>query len=131
MSRATTTVQKTDPVEDGLYCSFCLKAAFEVKKLVAGQGNIFICDECIMTCNDYVTRGVSERSGPRPIEETPTERLLALLLPIEATVDGKSNQLQVAVDALRARGVSWAVIGSSLGISRQSTWERFSHSDVP
>jgi hypothetical protein len=130
MNQATTTVQKADPVENDLYCSFCLKAAFEVKKLVAGQGNIYICDECITTCNDYVTKGKSERSRPRPIEETPTERLLALLLPIEATVDGKSNQLQVAVDALRAREVSWAVIGSNLGISRQSAWERFSHSEV-
>jgi ATP-dependent Clp protease ATP-binding subunit ClpX len=29
------------------------------------------------------------------------------------------------VDLLRERGVSWAVIGDALGISRQAAWERF------
>lgn len=131
MTQALLTVPENEASNvSALYCSFCLKAAFEVKKLVAGQGNIYICDECISVCNDYLTKGLSDRSGPRRIEETPTERLIALLRSIEATVDGKSNQLQVAIDALRARDVSWAVIGSGLGISRQSAWERFSHSEI-
>jgi ClpX C4-type zinc finger len=115
---------------EDLYCSFCLKAASEVSKLCAGHGRIFICDECIATCNDYIIRGASDRSKSRPIEETPTERLLALLRPIEETVDGKSNQLQSVVEALRSRRVSWANIGEALGISRQSAWERFSHASV-
>jgi len=41
------------------------------------------------------------------------------------TLQGKGNQLQWVVDLLRSRGVSWAVIGAALGISRQSAWERF------
>jgi biotin operon repressor len=52
--------------------------------------------------------------------------LLSLLRPIEDTVQGKSNQLQLVVETLRAREVSWAKIGEALGISRQSAWERFS-----
>ena len=36
------------------YCSFCLKPESEVKKLVAGCGRIFTCDECIAVCNDYI-----------------------------------------------------------------------------
>jgi len=40
-------------------------------------------------------------------------------------VQGKGNQLQQVVDLLRSRRVSWAVIGTALGISRQSAWERF------
>lgn len=130
MTAAVVAKQTNDAEQDSLYCSFCLKASFEVKKLVEGQGKIYICDECVAACHDYVTKGHSDRSGPRPIGETPTNRLLALLGPIESTVEGKSNQLQVAVDALRTRGVSWAAIGSNLGISRQSAWERFSHSEV-
>jgi ClpX C4-type zinc finger len=129
MSQSIQVTQAKQLKDDELYCSFCLKASFEVAKLVAGQGNIYICDECIAKCYDYVNSGDSGRSGPRRLEETPTERLLALLRPIEATVEGKSNQLQVAVDSLRQRGVSWAIIGAGLGISRQSAWERFSHSD--
>lgn len=34
-------------------CSFCGKTQDEVKKLVAGPG-VFICDECIETCNDII-----------------------------------------------------------------------------
>ncbi len=34
-------------------CSFCGKSQEEVKKLVAGPG-VFICDECIETCNDII-----------------------------------------------------------------------------
>lgn len=123
---------KTQPTPSGenYYCSFCLKAAFEVRKLVAGQGGIFICDECVTVCNDYIASGSSERSGLRGVEETPTDRLLALLKPIEGTVAGKSNQLQTVVETLRGRKVSWAAIGNSLGISRQSAWERFSHAET-
>jgi ClpX C4-type zinc finger len=129
MNQVAATAPITALKHDDLYCSFCLKASFEVRKLVAGQGNIFICDECITMCNEYVHNGKSERTGPRRLEETPTERLVELLRSIESTVEGKSNQLQVAVDALRARGISWASIGDGLGISRQSAWERFSHSE--
>jgi len=60
------------------------------------------------------------------IADQPSERLLSLLRPIEDTVQGKSNQLQLVVETLRAREVSWAKIGEALGISRQSAWERFS-----
>ena len=31
-----------------------------------------------------------------------------------------------AVDTLRGRDVSWAVIGEALGVSRQAAWDRFS-----
>jgi hypothetical protein len=39
--------------------------------------------------------------------------------------EGKGNQLQTVVDLLRAREVSWADIGSALGISGQSACEHF------
>jgi ClpX C4-type zinc finger len=107
------------------YCSFCLKPESEVNKLVAGCGRIFICDECIAVCNDYIAGRTPDRTERKPVEEQPTERLLALLGAIEETVQGKSNQLQLVVETLRARQVSWAKIGAALGISRQSAWERF------
>jgi len=44
---------------------------------------------------------------------------------IEETMPGKGNQLQQAVDLLRSRRLSWAVIGAALGISHQAAWERF------
>ncbi|THK37235.1 hypothetical protein EHS39_15535 [Ensifer sp. MPMI2T] len=114
------------PQAETYYCSFCLRPSDEVEKLVAGHGRIFICDECVATCNDYILTGTSARPPRAPLEEAPTERLLSLLKPIEDTVEGKSNQLQSVVEMLRSRRVSWARIGQALGISRQAAWERFS-----
>jgi hypothetical protein len=35
------------PLPPGPYCSFCGKGKGEIKKMIAGPGNIFICNECI------------------------------------------------------------------------------------
>ena len=35
-------------------CSFCGKAQKDVKKLIAGQHGVFICDECIGLCAEIV-----------------------------------------------------------------------------
>ena len=40
-----------------MHCSFCGKSQEEVKKLIAGPG-VFICDECIETCNDIIMEDV-------------------------------------------------------------------------
>jgi ATP-dependent Clp protease ATP-binding subunit ClpX len=109
-----------------LYCYFCFKSQHEVNKLISGPFNIFICDECVGQCNEIIAGGKPRSSKIGSIEKLPTERLLQRLQPIEDTVQGKSNQLQQVVDILRSREVSWAQIGSALGIARQSAWERFS-----
>lgn len=108
-----------------LYCSFCLKSQHEVQKLIAGPGFIFICDECVALCDEWVA-GRDPRTTAPGLDEIPSERLLTQLKPIEQTLRGKGNQLQTVVETLRGREVSWAAIGEALGISRQSAWERFS-----
>lgn len=130
MTQAAQKMREPGQADKNLYCSFCLSPAEEVKKLMAGHGRIFICDECVAACNDYMTLGTSERSRSKPLKERSTERLLALLKPVEETIEGKSNQLQSLVEELRSRRVSWANIGEGLGISRQSAWERFSHAKI-
>jgi hypothetical protein len=122
-ARAQTKAGATLP-PPAVHCSFCFKSQHAVKKLISGYGSIFICDECVSACNDVI----AGRSGPSPrlsADDVPTERLLERLQPIEETIQGKGNQLQWVVDVLRSRGVSWAHIGTALGISRQSAWERF------
>ena len=109
-----------------LYCSFCFKSQHEVKKLISGPFNIFICDECVGQCNEIIAGQKLKSSKIGSVEELPTERLLQRLQPIEDTLQGKGNQLQQVVEVLRSREVSWAQIGAALGISRQSAWERFS-----
>ena len=107
-----------------LYCSFCFKSQHEVKRLISGPASIFICDECVGLCDEIIANRPFHSQSPSP-EKLPTARLLERLAAIEQTVQGKGNQLQTVVDVLRSRKVSWAHIGTALGISRQSAWERF------
>lgn len=37
-----------------LRCSFCNKTQDQVRKLIAGPGNVYICDECIEICSEIV-----------------------------------------------------------------------------
>jgi ATP-dependent Clp protease ATP-binding subunit ClpX len=106
------------------YCSFCFKSQLAVKMLIAAPAGVFICDECVEICALCVA-GRPLKPDPAWGQEPPTERLLEQLQAIEATVQGKGSQLQRVVELLRSREVSWAQIGSALGISRQSAWERF------
>jgi ATP-dependent Clp protease ATP-binding subunit ClpX len=108
-----------------LYCSFCFKSQHQVKKLIAGPASIFICDECVDLCNEVIAGRPTAPSNRPSEKEVPTEHLLERLQAIEQTVQGKGNQLQWVVELLRSREVSWAQIGTALGISRQSAWQRF------
>jgi hypothetical protein len=108
-----------------LHCSFCGKSQHEVANLIAGPGLIFICDECVGLCNQYISGVTPDLSGFSPMTAWPTDKLLGLLGPANRTVDGYRGYLQSMVDELRGREVSWAAIGNALGTSRQSAWERF------
>jgi ATP-dependent Clp protease ATP-binding subunit ClpX len=131
MSEATRDEAETAPAAGGsgptktLYCSFCIKSQHEVKKLIAGPAAIFICDECIDLCNEIIAGRFPDPSKYPSDKDIPTERLLERLQSIEETLQGKGNQLQKVVEILRSHEVSWAQIGTALGISRQSAWERF------
>ncbi len=43
-----------------LYCSFCGKSQYEVRKLIAGL-SVFICDECVELCNDIIREEIQEK----------------------------------------------------------------------
>jgi ATP-dependent Clp protease ATP-binding subunit ClpX len=108
------------------YCSFCLKSQHEVAKLVAGPGNVSICDGCVGLCNEWIAGRSPDVSAYQGRETLPTERLLAQLPAIDSHYRGQGAQLEWVVDLLRDRKVSWAKIGDALGVSRQAAWERFS-----
>lgn len=48
---------------------------------------------------------------------------------IAGATRGMESQLRRVVSVLRERGHSWTEIGSALGITKQSAWERFSGED--
>jgi ATP-dependent Clp protease ATP-binding subunit ClpX len=93
--------------------------------LIAGPAHVFICDECVSLCNDWIAHRPPAVSEFPSASELSTERLLEHLRPVEDMIQDKSDQLQSLVDILRSREVNWAQIGSTPGISRQSAWERF------
>ena len=112
------------------YCSFCRKSQHEVKKLIAGPA-VSICDACVALCDKIIAETPDlDPSKPPPefkgYETFPTEQLLSLLKPQQINCDDTRAQLQLNIDILREREVSWAQIGDALGISRQAAWERFS-----
>ena len=105
-----------------LRCSFCLKSDKEVAKLLAGAKG-HICDVCVSSCNRILETVPQTFPGWSAMSE---EQLIDSLRPAVATVDATRGVLQVIVDTLRERGVSWETIGRGLGVSRQAAWERFS-----
>jgi len=45
-------------------CSFCGKGQEEVRRLIAGPGSVYICDECIELCREIIDE--EETPAPRP-----------------------------------------------------------------
>src|SRR5262249_37562298 len=56
-----------------LYCSFCFKSQHEVRKLIAGPAEIFICDECVELCNEFIAGRQPNVAKPSP-QDLPTDR---------------------------------------------------------
>ena len=104
-----------------LSCSFCLRGADEVDRLLGGP-TAHICDTCVDAC----TRILADPSVPFPtFEGSDDDALLRRLRPAADRVSSADAGLRGLVDLLRGRRVSWARIGEALGVSRQAAWERF------
>ena len=43
-----------------IHCSFCGKTQDQVRKLVKGPSNIFICDECVAACSDILEESLAQ-----------------------------------------------------------------------
>lgn len=61
--------------EKTLYCSFCGKNQHEVRKLIAGPANVYICDECVTLCEEIIQEEIqtddnnySPKKLPTPLE---------------------------------------------------------------
>jgi hypothetical protein len=58
----TTAQQRVDAVEptgqprNVVYCSFCLKPHEQVERLIAGPGQVYICNRCVARCNEILRR---------------------------------------------------------------------------
>jgi ATP-dependent Clp protease ATP-binding subunit ClpX len=47
------------------HCSFCGKNQDQVKRLIAGPGAVYICDECVELCREIINEEASPQARPR------------------------------------------------------------------
>jgi ClpX C4-type zinc finger protein len=116
----------TGPNGDIATCSFCLKPSSEVTKLIAGPG-VFICNECVDLCSTIIANPPTLAPAASSWEDgLDLERVLQSL-PRMASVGAQAERnLGRFVQKARDLGATWSLIGTSLGMTRQSAWERFS-----
>ena len=107
-------------------CSFCLKPDNQVTKLVAGPG-VYICNECVDLCSQVIGNPPPMPPGMTSWEEDlDLDGVLASLPRMAAAGAQVEQNLSRFVLRARALGATWAAIGTALGMTRQSAWERFS-----
>ncbi|MDL2210917.1 ATP-dependent Clp protease ATP-binding subunit ClpX, partial [Desulfovibrio sp. OttesenSCG-928-O18] len=46
--------------DQGLHCSFCDKGEDAVRRLIAGPGNVSICDECVTLCTEIIADQIKQ-----------------------------------------------------------------------
>jgi hypothetical protein len=91
--------------------------------LVAGPG-VAICQACAAAAFDLLNSTEDSRAVA-PWAGMTDDELLAHLPEIAAVASQVEEQLSAWVGRARERKLSWARIGVSLGMTRQSAWERF------
>lgn len=107
-------------------CSFCLKPSYEVKRLIAGPG-VFICNECVDLCGSIIANPPTLAPAASSWEDDLDLERVLTSLPRMARVGAQAERnLSRFVQKARDLGATWSVIGTSLGMTRQSAWERFS-----
>jgi hypothetical protein len=108
------------------FCSFCLRPKDEVSKLVAGPG-VYICDQCVDLCRHIISSPPALPPRMKSWEEDlDLGGVLASLPRMAAAGAQVESNLLLFVRRARELGATWAAIGESLGMKRQSAWERFS-----
>ena len=48
------------------HCSFCAKTQDQVKRLIAGPGSVYICDECVRLCQEIIDDEAPSDKLPQP-----------------------------------------------------------------
>ena len=63
------------------HCSFCGKNQEQVKRLIAGPGAVYICDECVELCREIIDEEVSGSPQPKSASHRtpPPKEILAQL----------------------------------------------------
>jgi len=58
-------------------CSFCSKNQDQVRRLIAGPGAVYICDECVELCREIIQEDSTSTVRPKePLQRTPPPKLI-------------------------------------------------------
>jgi len=59
------------------FCSFCGKTQKQVRRLIAGPGSVYICDECVRLCSEIVEEETTQRVGGKvPFQRVPPPKMI-------------------------------------------------------
>lgn len=110
-------------------CSHCLLPRATVGPLLHSP-LATICQGCAQRAVErFAAEGVTGADDPRRLEpqwqRIDDDTLLRRIADIAAAREGVEDHLAEWVGRARERRVSWARIGETLGMTRQSAWERF------
>lgn len=108
-------------------CSFCLRSREETGLLV-GAPTAAICRDC--AAGALALFNESSPDAHRALPDSPwaalsDHELLERLPQVAQAREQVEAHLRRWVGVARERNISWASIGESLGMTRQSAWERF------
>ena len=59
----------TNKITGEIRCSFCNKTQDQVRKLIAGPGGVYICDECVDICADIIAEEFEDENEPQREEQ--------------------------------------------------------------
>lgn len=64
------------------HCSFCGKGQENVRRLIAGPGAVYICDECVDLCREIIDeeQAPAQKQRSAPSSKTPTPKRIVELL---------------------------------------------------
>ena len=113
---------------EGRICSFCgTPGGPGTDLLLLGGLGAQVCATCIDDFHSIVhDRDKVAEAKIFPWDTMTDAEVLATLPLILASAEQNAAFAREWVDLLRERGISWAEIGNTLGVSRQAAWERFS-----
>jgi hypothetical protein len=106
-------------------CSFCGVQGTKGTKFAGGLGAM-MCADCVHHYAHVFASQERMDAITRPPWDSMTDaEILATLPLIEKASNQVNDFLQEWVAMARSRKLSWAEIGSAMGVSRQAVWQRF------
>ncbi|WP_099044941.1 ATP-dependent Clp protease ATP-binding subunit ClpX [Leuconostoc citreum] len=88
---------QTPEFEEEIYCSFCGKSSNEVKKIVAGPNDVFICNECVALAQNIINEELTVGQAAQVLSLPTPHQIVAELNDYVIGQEDAKKTLAVAV----------------------------------